>query len=331
MARKSQRLAGRSSHHSFFVLAALLVSVLWVSAADPHGIVESITFDTAVTAPVYRIPKGLQRNEDLFRAGLQVLPEGFLVIGSLMLRGRDLGLSARQKSSLDALVLDAYSHIYADPAFTNVSSALPYCFARNKPRQGHYFLYRPGKLPKRPESIVFLHGYGGNFLFYMWALKEAFPQHVILVPSWNASGHSGSPSYIKVMLTHAERRLGTRLRKSWLMAISAGGRGGFMVYQSMFDRFQGYVCMAAVPDTALARRLSPDLRILMISGTKDRSLPIGIARRQAAMARKVIPSLVYKEIDSDHFFLLAKRKDTFEIIREFMSARNPLPPSPASP
>lgn len=304
------------------------ISIAWVllAACAAHGgtgMVESVQFKTAVTPPACKIPDSLKQNETLFRAGLQTLPEGLLVVGALLVGSGDLGLSADQVTSLTPLVSDVYAKIYADGAFSNAPSALPYCFSPTKPTSGHYFLYRPDKIPENPTCIVFLHGYGGNFQFYTWVLKEEFHDAVILTPSWGISWHRGSTTYLKDALADAERRTGASLSKPWLMGISAGGRGGFPIYNQMPAVFQGYVCIANAPETEIARALRSDLRILMLNGTDDDMVPLRIARQQVQLAKQRVPTLRYQEIKGNHFFLLSDRTNTFGVIREFMKDREP--------
>lgn len=298
-----------------FTAAAVLVACV---AHGATGTVESILFRTAVAPPACRIPDSLKKNEQFFRIGLQTLPEGLLVVGALVVGSGELGLSADQSTNLTPLVSEAYLKIYADAAFDNAPSALPYCFSTTQPTSGHYFFYRPVTPPENLTCIVFLHGYGGNFQFYTWALKEEFPDAVILTPSWGISWRRGSTTYLRDMLADAERRTGVRLRSPWLMGISAGGRGGFPIYNQMSDVFQGYVCIANAPETSVARSLRSDLRILMLNGTDDDMVPLSIARQQAQLAKRRVPTLRYQEIEGNHFFLLSDRKSTFGAIREFM-------------
>ena len=52
-------------------------------------------------------------------------------------------------------------------------------------------------------------------------------------------------------------------------------------------------------------------------------VPIKIARKQAALAKTRAPTLVIKEVDGDHFFLLSKPKETFDAIRTFVNRGQP--------
>ncbi len=306
-------------------LAALLLLFCSSAAAgattSPR--VESIRFEASVTAPVYVVPRALRKNVPLFQAGLRTLPEGLLVVGALVVGGGELGLSPKQAADLSSLTTDVYTKISTDAAFRKTPSALPYCFSTKKQTEGHYFLYRPEKIAREPVCIVFLHGYGGNFQFYMWVLKEEFPEAIILAPSWGVSWANGSATYLKEMLADAERRLGIDLGKPWLMAISAGGRGGFRIYNETPTAFSGYVCLAAVPGASVVRDLRPDLKILMLNGTTDAMVPIAIARKQAEAAKRKLPTLRSQEIAGNHFFLLSQREKTFGTIRAFMKEERP--------
>jgi hypothetical protein len=194
------------------------------------GTVESLYFATTSPPPACSVPLALKKNEQVFRLGLQSLPEGLLVMGALGIGRGPLGLSKEQGASLAPLLADAYGQIYKDAEFANADPALPYCFSLSQPTQGHYFMYRPGELPASPTCIVFLHGWGGNFQFYTWAMKQEFPNAIILAPSFGLSWSPGSASYLSHMLADAEQRLGLPLGRPWLLGISAGGRGGFGIY-----------------------------------------------------------------------------------------------------
>ncbi|MBN1671458.1 MAG: hypothetical protein JXR37_10520 [Kiritimatiellae bacterium] len=294
-------------------------------ALQTNGTVVSVSFASAVSPPVYRVPVRLEAYDKAFRLGLNVLPEGLLVWGALVLGNQDLGLSEKQSADLTELLARTYTAIGSDPTFARVPSALPYCFATSKHTQGHYFVYRPAALPADPRTLVFLHGYGGNFLFYTWVLKEAFSDHIILAPSWNAGWYRGSPRYLQDMLADAERRLGVTIREPWLFAISAGGRGGFVIYSQLQTVFSGYVCLAAAPEDAVIPQLRSTMNVVMINGTEDRMVPVAVARRQAAAARQRIPSLVMEEMKGDHFFLLSRREETFAIVRRYMEKRTHAP------
>lgn len=205
-----------------------------------------------------------------------------------------------------------------DSTFADLPSALPYCFASSKQTNGHYFLHQPANMSDTPHCIVFLHGYGGNFQFYIWVLKDRFPHAVILAPSWGMSWASGNGAYIQSVLQDAERRLNVPLRRPWLIGLSAGGYGGFAIYSSNPSNYEGYVSLAAAPPENTLGRMSSDMRMLMMAGTRDNMLPISKARRWAAAIKRRVPQFSYREVEADHFFFLSARTNVCTMIREFM-------------
>jgi hypothetical protein len=289
-------------------------------ATETNGIFESVFFKARELPPPYKVPSNLAQYDKLFRLGLETLPEGLLVWGALILGSQDMGLSESQGTNLTALLSETYAAISADPVFDGVTSALPFCLSTQKQSEGHYFVYRPKELPKDPTIIVFLHGFGGNFQFYTWALKEAFPDAVILAPSWNASWHAGPASYVNDMITDAQKRFSIQITKPWLFAISAGGRAGFRIYNEQPSSFQGYVCIASAPEDKLIPTLRRNLNVLMINGKQDRMFPIDGVRQRATAANRRIPGLQYKELDGNHFFVLGNREKTFETIKQYMNS-----------
>lgn len=299
-------------------LLALLLGTLSPYAACTTNLVQSLTFRSHVTPPATRIPEDLRQHERMLRAGLPLLPERAILIGALPVAAEDMGLSQKQGTELAELLSVTYGEMAKDPGVAALPSALPFCLSTTKPDSGHYFLVRPKSLNPESPCIVFLHGYGGNFQCYTWALRQEFPKAVILVPSWGMSWVGGSPVYIQTMIADAEKRLGQKIQTPWLIGLSAGGRAGFRLYNHSPEKYLGFVCLANAPETVVARNLHPNLRVLMLNGNEDRMVPIAVARHQAAIARKRVPRLQFKSIDGDHFFLLSKREETGRILRTFM-------------
>ena len=295
---------------------------------SPAGVVQSVRFATATPPPVFRVPDDLQQTEPMIRMAMESMPEGTFLGTMIAVNSVQFGLTTEHRTNTLPALNRVYERIEKDPAFAHVKSALPYCFSTTPNSQGQYFIARPDHVPTNPTTIVFLHGYGGNFLFYVWTLKEEFPDAVILVPSWSASWYNGSMDYLRDMLRDAERRVGTPLTTPWLMAISAGGRGGFRIYNANPNSFTGFICLAAAPDTAIVTNLNPRLRVQMINGTRDDLMPVRIARTQVTRARRRVPGLKLYEFDTDHFFFLTRRTDTFRLIKKFM--QQPVVP-PSSP
>jgi predicted esterase len=311
-----------NSRRAFVPLVSLFPFALLL-AANGAGRVDSFYFKTTAPPPGVVFPADWKAQETVFRLSLETLPENVLVSQVLNLGGGALGLSSDDSTNLSALLDATYSRIKADPQLANLPSALPYCFSAQKQTNGHYFVYRPDHLGPEPLVVVFLHGYGGNFQFYLWALKTSLPDAIIVCPSWNVSWYGGSPTYLSEALRDMRSRLSVKSSNQWLMGVSAGGRAGFVIYPQVASEFRGYISLASAPESAAIGRLKKNSRILMINGTGDPMVPIAFAREQAQLARRQVWALKFEELDSDHFFLLSQRTNTFQIVRQFIEQTAP--------
>jgi len=316
----------RGSLRAFAVLRACgilaLIGPLAAPAGGerrPAGKVESCVFPTQSLPPAFRVPKKFRDGYQLFQAVAGYLPEEMTVKGVIVMGGPAIGLRPDAAKRLYAGLDQVYRSIAADPLFQDIPSALPYCLADKRPTQGHYFAYYPAKITDDTPVIVFLHGFGGNFLFYTWLLKEEFPDAVILLPSWSGSWYDGTQQYLDDMLADVKRRRSLAIRKPCLMAISGGGPAGFRLYNEAPERFSCYVSIASAPSLATVGALKKDLRILMVNGKKDTGFPIAVVESIADKLARRLPPFRLHVIDGDHFFLLSKRKETFRTIKAFLA------------
>jgi predicted esterase len=297
-------------------ILAWIILLASLFSAGAGGRVESVYFKTKSPPPPFVFRDDVKPYADLFRAGLATLPESVAVTTSLSLGGQVAGLTAQDSTNLTALMSIAYSRIAEDPAFNGLRSALPYCFSTQKQTNGHYFLYSPEHIGPDPLVIVFLHGYGGNFQLFAWALKESLPDAIILCPSWNVSWYGGSPGYVAEAIADMKSRLHVVTTNLWLMGISAGGRAGFAVYPRL-PEFRGFICLASAPQGV--SELKPGAPVLMINGTKDPMAPIAYVRKQAELLKRRLTTFRFEELASDHFFILSQRTETFRLAQEFIS------------
>jgi pimeloyl-ACP methyl ester carboxylesterase len=264
------------------------------------------------------VPKQFAEGYKLFQAGGAFLPERMTVEGVILMGSSQIGLSAKETQGLRASLDEVYNRISSDALFTNISSALPYCLADKRPTHGHYFAYFPQKVTDATHVIVFLHGFGGNFLFYMYVLKEEFRDAVVLVPSWDSSWHDGTMQYLDDMYKDVKLKRPVSIHKPYLMAISAGGPAGFRLYNEKPDRFSCYVSIASAPSFGVVPVLKDNLKILMLNGRQDSGFRIARVQPIASKLAERLPHFQFHVVDGDHFFFLSKREDTFRIIKAFL-------------
>ncbi len=289
--------------------------------SDPQAVgkVASCDFPAQSLPPPFRAPKQFAEGYKLFQAGGAIIPEEVTVKSVLLMGNAKIGLTAKETRGLYANLDRVYGSIAADPLFKDVPSALPYCLGDTRPSRGHYFAYYPQKVADDTQVIVFLHGYGGNFLFYTYLLKEEFPKAVVLLPSWGASWHDGTMQYLDDMYKDVKRKRSLSIGKPCLMAISAGGPAGFRLYNEQPDRFSCYVSLASAPPLAMVPVLKDKLKVLMINGKQDSGFRLTHVQSIASKLAERLPDFELHVLDGDHFFLLSKREETFRAVKAFLA------------
>ncbi len=286
------------------------------------GKIESCNFATRSLPPAFQASKSFADGYKVFQATAGVLPEGMIVKGVVAMGQPQIGLTAKETQGLYANLDRVYASISVDPLFRDVRSVLPDCLSDKRATQGHYFAYYPPKISDDTQVVVFLHGFGGNFLFYTYLLKEEFPKAVILVPSFGASWRDGTMRYLDDMYKDVKQKHSLAIRKPCLMAISAGGPAGFWIYNQHPDRFSCLVSLASAPSPGVVPTLKADERILMINGRNDSGFPIAKVQLTADKIAERLPHFQFQIVEGDHFFLLSKRDETFKTLRAFFGKQS---------
>ena len=273
------------------------------------------------------MPKQFADGYKLFQAGGALLPEQ-VTVKSVVLMGRSE--TGRPKDFTRAWTKCTAAFRQTRSSRTLALSCRTACPTSGRAR-GHYFAYYPEKVTDQTPAIVFLHGFGGNFLFYTYLLKEEFPKAVVLVPSWGASWGDGTMQYLDDMYKDVKRRKSFSVRKPCLMAISAGGPAGFRLYNAKPDRFACYVSLASAPALKIVPELKDNLKILMINGKQDSGFKVTYVESLASKMAERLPHFQLHVVDGDHFFLLSKREETFRIIKKFVEKEANWPSNEAHP
>jgi predicted esterase len=245
----------------------------------------------------------------------------------LMLMAKLLGDESQDTTlpSLANLFTKAYDAIDEDPVLNRVSRDHFFSFARRNPRSAHYYYSLPKRTPAKLAPIVLLHGYGGNFLWYLWALRVGIPDRVILLPSWGLHWAQGSLSNrlqrIAETLQDFQQRAGLELQTPWLFGVSAGGNGAFEMVDRTHgcpDGFRGIVSIASAPWGQSLKKKYP---LYMVNGTEDESFPIDEMRCRFHQLQTRGADGEFREIHGDHYFILDKTRSVFRPIRKFLSDR----------
>lgn len=304
----------------FIVLLLTLTSTSagWSGQTAEEGRIHSVYFDTSCQMPVSAVSP---ENESVVKAlqwTVGKAPEGMQLTTAISLLAKQFGLSQTQVVELRNGFGESYEAIDVDPDCVGMTSAMDEIFATDPERKGHYFIYVPTEASVSAPTIVFLHGYGGNLKFYIWALKVAFPNSIIVAPTWGIGWHDGDVAFVDEVCGDAETRFGLSLKNKWLMGLSAGGPAGFRVMNRKSSGYKGYVCIASGLDQRRAADVSFTEPVLMLNGINDVRFQIQFVRQGVAEMKAQGLRVEQTELDRDHFFLLTHRAETLQIVEAFI-------------
>jgi pimeloyl-ACP methyl ester carboxylesterase len=169
-----------------------------------------------------------------------------------------------------------------------------------------------GKSP----AIVFLHGYGGSFIWYLHWLAEAFPDHIIIAPAYGISPVSPSFTYLAESVAAASKRLGFELSKPTLIGLSAGVFGVCRAFVKNPDRYARLICLAGFPPEDVLQQFGRTQQVHFIAGASEPFVTFGKFRTTVQTVRTTCPAATMTLIpDADHFFMLSHQEETTKALK----------------
>ena len=291
----------------------LILTVVFHAAAITPLIgqeVLSLSWPTHHAAPPASLTPELAPYLPLLRTSIDHLPEASLV-NLALIQSSALELSATDADKIRTLVSQRYALIAADPVFKNTPSALGYCFSESRPKQGFATLYRPKKTNAQTPVLLFVHGYGGSFVWYAHQLAEWFPDHIIVCPAYGIDPSAVPAAYLDECLAAVAARLKHSLAKPTLVGLSAGGFGATRVYAANPTAYRQLIVLAAYPPDDAFRTWPKSAQAGFLVGAKEYYVKDGgfasyvksLAARSSRFQGVVIPN-------ADHFFLLTNPAET---------------------
>ena len=290
-----------------------------------HGIlmaeVARLSWDTKLAAPVQAVGGKAEKLLPAFRLGLSTLPES-AIVGMALSQPAILGLTPEQSATLAPLVAKRYERIAASPDFSRAPSLLPHCYSESRPTKGAALMYVPASVSARSPSIVFLHGTGGSFVWYLHWLAEALPDHLIIAPAYGISPADPSADYLAESVAAASRRLGFALSKPTLIGLSAGAFGVCRAFVKAPDGFERLICLAGYPTDDVVRRFGNRQSVHFIAGAREPFVTSGLLGSSVETVRATCPAATLTLIpDADHFFLLSHPEETRKALKSALEPR----------
>jgi pimeloyl-ACP methyl ester carboxylesterase len=250
---------------------------------------------------------------------ISTLPESAVVTLALS-QPALLGLSSDQAAALGPLVARRYQLIAASREFSPQASLLPYCYAVARPSEGAALMYVPDGVSPRSPVVVFLHGFGGSFQWYLHWLAEALPRHVIIAPAYGISPVTPDVAYLTEAVAAASQHLRLRLATPALLGLSAGGFGACRAFVSAPRQFSQLVCLAAYPPAEVRAHFRQDQRLHFLAGAREGFVVSGQFAAALQQVRAKCPLAAATLIaGGEHFFMLTHAEDTRVALRKALA------------
>ena len=298
-----------------WLLPFFLICGSWAVHADE---VIRVTWKTTHAAAPPQFSRPAADFLPMFRLALTTLPEAAIVTLALS-QPALLGLTPAQAGMMRPLVAERYALIAKSPVYSGVASVLPYCFAEKRPQEGLVLVHVSTGADARTPVLLFLHGYGGSFLWYQQLLAEHFPKCILVCPAYGINTSTIASEYVQECVQAVSLRLGRPVLKPVLMGLSAGGFGACDLYTQHPERFDRLICMAAYPPEDLLLKFPRDAKAAFIAGGSEYFVKSGSFARGIAKVRQVAPATQEFTVpQADHFFLLSHTTLTMAKLREWM-------------
>lgn len=297
----------------------LLLGLVALAQAQERAELVDVRWNSTHTAQPPELGGDAKALLPAFRASLRLLPESAIVKLALS-QPQILGLPSSSAQQLMPLISQRYDLIANDPVFTGATSNVEYCFGETKAVEGVARVYCPPQHSSRTPVILFVHGYGGSFIWYQHWLAERFKDCVTICPAYGINTYTIAPAYVAECLAATAQKLGHPLARPWLLGLSAGGFGVQRVFNAKASDYQGLIVLAAYPlDRQFVASAKKDNRILFIAGEREVFVSDGTWKRSISELKQRNPALTTRLVpQADHFFMLTNPDYTAKCLSDFM-------------
>lgn len=302
-------LSGRLYLLGSLLVAAGLVLAAWQPRA-PFIALSGLVVILAVAA----VRIGLSRNEDS-NLKIIILPsaKGTRLINSLfderdsLLFGERIlhligGVSPREHEG----IVPALSASYREATEANSVFASPIVrtyLGLQKPEAFDAVVIEPSSEQPPAVGVIFLHGLMGNVSLQCWQIARATAATGALTvcPSTGWMGHWWTPegqAIIRATFAYLRER---GIQRVYLGGFSNGGNGvgSYVSMLASEKEHKGLFFIAGVRNAEQVRKTG--LPVLVIQGTNDERIPVGLARQ---FAGEIGEQATYVELEADHFLIM---------------------------
>jgi pimeloyl-ACP methyl ester carboxylesterase len=283
---------------------------------------KSIHFPSEVSPPAADLPVDIGNFLRNGGAGACRHPtiEGALLSSLCTLLG-STGRLENGESGLGGLMAKAYADMTISPSFMLTGSAVPFSLS-TKSEGGHYFLHVPRGADASTPVLLLLHGFGGNLLYFPWAIWKEHPDCILIAPSWQINWSEGTFAkrrrYVKAVLAHVEKHIGARLQAPWIVPLSQGGPMAFKLAAALPEQFSGLLGVSTFADNLrLFEKLKSDFPVRLLHGDHDARIPYSQARVTVSMIQQSGGDAEMTTIKgANHFLIISHRKKVGDFLRK---------------
>jgi predicted esterase len=290
-------------------------------AAVADEIMKSIRFSSPTSPPALELPVNI--GDFLRKAGSAAYChptlEGTLLGGLCTFLGT-IGRVEDGESGLGGLLARAYAEMAISPSFMLTGSAVPFCLSPEL-EGGHYFLHVPRGADSSTPVLLLLHGYGGNLLYFPWAIWKEIPEAILIAPSWQVNWSEGTflnrRRYVEATLAHASKKTGISLQDPWLVPLSQGGPMAFKLASTKPRRFSGLLGISTFAECMQdIAHLDPVFPVRLLHGDHDARVPFRSACDTVNTIKQSGGDANITAIKgANHFLLLSHREKLREFLR----------------
>ena len=230
-------------------------------------------------------------------------------------------LARGEAKSLGKLMQSAYADMRKNPVYRDCKSAVAYCLASRPHKKGQALVYAPKDANSSTPVLLLLNGYGGNLLYFPWAIQKELKHCILVAPSWEIDWTNGPVEdrceYIRAAMDAASAHLNIRLQKPWLCALSQGGPAAFELAGKFHKMFQGIIAISTCANSPSKVGKMGGIPVRMIHGSQDEMIPLDFAAETIqTISRKGGDAGMTIIKTAGHFLLLSHRKALGDFLRE---------------
>lgn len=299
------------------LVALLLLGALMIAPVHAQQVIQ-LAWPTRHAASPAEVPPEAAEYLPMLRASAAYLPESTIVAMALS-QSSALGLDEAQAQKLGALVAKRYERIEADPRFKDIPSALGYCFSEKRPSQGQALVCVPRGATAQTPVMLFIHGYGGSFLWYAHQLAEWFPDRIIICPAYGISPANIPAQYVGECLAATAKRIGHPLSTPTIVGLSAGGFGAARLYTTSPAGYRRLVVIGAYPPDDVIPRWPKTAQAGFVVGSLEDYVQNGaFAARARSLSTRSAGVRTAVIAGADHFFLITHPEQTRKTLLALM-------------